>query len=120
MFCDLVYSVDCKCINLFFVYLQHRLVILTKATIKQFFTMMPTLKLDNKLVHRITSIIIQEVSNPDLRFRLFPIGDLRICNTKITPFLFVSVHNFLYFEFLVDLMKYCRVIIPNYLKNNMF
>merc|ERR1719433_1921456 len=30
------------------------------AIIKQCFTMMPTLKLDNKLVHRTTSIIIQK------------------------------------------------------------
>merc|ERR1719225_860578 len=31
------------------------------AIIKQYFTMMPTLKLDNKLVHRITSITTQKL-----------------------------------------------------------
>ena len=60
-------------IIIIFVYLQPRLAILTKATktimatpisaiIKQCFTMMPTLKLDNKLAHRLISIIIQKVS----------------------------------------------------------
>ena len=67
-------------ITFFLVCLQPRLVLLTKAkmrtmeilatmatpimpTIKQCFTMMLTLKLDNKLVHRFPSIIIQKVSN---------------------------------------------------------
>ena len=58
-------------IIIIFVYLQPRLAILTKAMmatpisaiIKQYFTMMPTLKLDNKLVHLTTSITTQKVSN---------------------------------------------------------
>ena len=82
-----MYNVECKSVLKFvFFYLQPRLVILTKATlaimaimetmetlaiittqitatIKQYFEMMPTLKLDNKLVHQITSIINQKVSN---------------------------------------------------------
>ena len=62
---------------IFVVILQPSMLILTKATmgimatmatkimptIKQFFKMMQALKLDNKLVHQITSIIIQRVSN---------------------------------------------------------
>ena len=60
---------------IFVVTLQPRILILTKATMatmatkimptikRLFFTMMQTLKLDNKLVHQITSIIIQKVSN---------------------------------------------------------
>jgi hypothetical protein len=62
---------------IFVVILQPRMLILTKATtvimatmatkimptIKQFFKMMQALKLDNKLVHQITSIIIQRVCN---------------------------------------------------------
>ena len=62
---------------IFVVILQPRMLILTKATmvimatmatkimptIKQFFTMMQALKLDNNLVHQISSIIIQRVSN---------------------------------------------------------
>ena len=80
----LIYNLDGKCLyhnfNFIFVCLQPRLVILTKAkmatmeilatmatsimpTIKQCFTMMPTLKLDSNLAHQITSIIIQKVSN---------------------------------------------------------
>ena len=68
-------------IIIIFVYLQPRLAILTKATkaimatpisaiIKQCFTMMPTLKLDNKLAHRLISIIIQKVSNIVLLFEI--------------------------------------------------
>ena len=45
------------------------------------------------------SLYIWHDLSPDLKFSGLIVRDLRICNTKITPILFVSGHSLLYFEF---------------------